>query len=325
MPIRNVVERYNPGRGMEQIGRLYKGAARTDEDKGANRPGKDLDYFRVKFNDTRTDPAYLAVFEQLYGVKAELLDDAYLIAPTPDSALDSWLEEWGSGGLYHRCDGVEQAAWFDRSRGKVIHDQPAPCARVNGGSCACKQIGRVNLFLPRYCYASGLFGYFTLMTHSIKDIVHINAVLNDVHNIRGSLVNVPFTVYREFETIEQPEIDKKTKQPTGNRIHIKKSLIRIRVQAGFVQDVAARFLSGGDAPAQLDAPALKALPAPAGDRWGKERALKWGRNIQRDTGLNDREILTALGVNTLGEWAGDEFSASARVNAWITEQQQSSN
>src|SRR5690606_3371148 len=122
MPIKSVVQQYTPGRGMVQIGKLFKGAARTAEDIEKKRPGRDLDRrFRVEFGPAFQDRAYREVFEQLYG-DGTVIDRALLLARSPDEALSHWFEEWGKSGLFHRCDGEQQAAWFDRSQGRVSYE-----------------------------------------------------------------------------------------------------------------------------------------------------------------------------------------------------------
>lgn len=321
MPIKALANRYNPGRGMEQLGKLHKGAARTDEDIQKKRPGRDLNYFRVEFQQGLA-PEYRQLFDQMYGSQAYEIPNVRLIAPTPEGALSWWNEEWGTGGLYHRCDGEHQEAWFDRSQGKVIYDDPAPCVQGQGKGCQCKPVGRINLFLPDFCYASGLWGYFTLLTHSTKDLTYLHAVLTDTYGMVGTLVNLPFILSRAEEEISQPEIDRNTRKPTGNRIHIKKSLIRLRLMDAPTRLIAGRLSGMAALEGGQPQPALPALTAPEGDRWDAGQAKDWATAIQKDTGMTGAEILDALGVASLGEWQGDAVSATQRIKRYIDQEVQ---
>lgn len=312
MPIKAIQNSYKPGRGMEQIGRIFKGAARTEEDIAKKRPGKDLPYFRVEFNATRA--AYAAVFAEMYGANPAELWGAVLIGQTVEDVLDSWFEEWRASGLFHRCDGETQKDWFNPAIGGLEKHNPIPCVRDEGG-CQCKQIGRINLWLPEFTYRTGILGYFTLSTHSIRDIGNLNAVLTDLHAIRRKLAGVPMTLGREEVSWDRPELDKQTKQPTGRRIKITKSLLTFRPDERFVQ------LMGQEQGAALPAPApMKALPAPEGDGWTEAQAMAWAQAASRDTGAGTKDLLAALGVARLSDWQGDAVSASYRLSQYIEEE-----
>lgn len=319
MPIKGITDAHTPGRGMERLGVLHKGAERTAEDLAKNRPGKDLTYFRIAFTPERE--SLLPVWEHLYGREPRTIGGAYLLGGTPDEALMSWLEEWGKSGLYHRCDGETQVAWFDAREGRVVRDQPQKCLAPN---CACKQIGRLNFFLPEFVRVTGAFGYFTLQTHSIRDIRHVYGLLSDVLALAGSLFGVPLEISRVEEEIELPEM--KAGKPTGKRMHVKKSLINVALQADYVRTDLSRRLLTGSTPSlpvvvDPDTGEKLRLPAPAetSNAWTEEEARKF-KNRMNAGGWSDSELLAALGVEKFMLWTGSAQDAANACEDWITEQ-----
>lgn len=321
MPINSIVKRYKPGRGMEQIGRIHKGAERTKEDIEKKRPGKDLDHFRVTFNEAYSvehREALEQVWEYLHGKNPSTLRGGRLIGDGVDDAFSAWYEEWGKSGLFTRCNGDERVTWFDKSKGSLVHDHPQPCLMDAPHPCQCKQVGRINIWFPEFTARTGIYGYFTLITHSIREIGNTTALLMDVHTTAGTLSGMPILVYRAPDSWEIPELDRQTKKPTGNRTTITKSLVFIRPDEDYIKGVAQAALASGSAPALPEPP--KALPAPEGDGWTEAEAKRWVEIIRKDVALNDREILEALGVSKLSEWRGDAVSASQRISAWIDAQ-----
>jgi len=112
MPIRDLQQ----GAMFPIIGHVRKGAP-----KGENRPGKDLDYFRVEF-DGGDAKLMNEQFVKLYGkepreLKIMLLDDNI------DRVFDAWRETYVSGGLTHRCDG-EFIVYPPEARAKVYPQRP---------------------------------------------------------------------------------------------------------------------------------------------------------------------------------------------------------
>jgi len=298
---------------MERLGVLHKGGVRTDEDIAKNRPGKDLTYFRVAFTPERE--SLLPVWEHLYGREPRTIGGAYLLGGTPDEALMSWLEEWGRSGLYHRCDGETQVAWFDAKEGRVVRNGAIKCAAPN---CQCKQIGRLNFFLPEFVKTTGAFGYFTLQTHSVRDIRHIYGLLSDAHGLAGSLFGVPLTISRVEEEIEIPEM--KAGKPTGKRMHVKKSLINVTLDEQYVMTDLAHRLIGSAAPALPAGVDMttgeKRLPAHAA--WTEAEARGWVETMH-ERSYSDSDLLQALGVDKFMLWTGGVVEATAAVKEW-TEQ-----
>lgn len=136
---------------------------------------------------------------------------------------------------------------------------------------------------------------------------------------------MPITLSREMDSWEIPELDRQTKQPTGRRQTITKSLIFLRPDEDFIRATAAKALAAGT-PAMLGSGGgTPALPAPAlpeaeGEPWNEAQAIGWANNASRSTGAGTKELLAALGVASLSQWHGDAVSASYRLNMWIEAQ-----
>lgn len=313
MPINAILEKYTRGRGMERIGVLHKGAKRTQADLDANRPGKDLDHFRVEWAEhpELTTDELDAIFEGMVGRQPKMVAPIFMLGETPDEALSMWFEEWGKSGLYHRCNGAEQVTWFNKATGRKDHT-PIACAG-QGSGCQCKQVARLNFYMPDFMRRTRTFSYFTLQTHGTTDLAELYATLMDVYVLAGTLINAPFILTRTPKTFELPEI--KGGKVTGNRIHVTKSVIALRP----AQDTVAALMGDTDDLPQIEGGRqMAALPASV--TWTKDQALEWARQIANAHSMSEAQILEALGVQQLSQWTQGATSATRRVNAWISEQ-----
>src|SRR5690348_7184439 len=105
MPIKSLTTDVDFAQGLPLIARLHKGDEKTD-----NRPGKDLDHFRITFEEQFE---YLVpTWEELYGKEPDFFERVYLSAPTVHDAFSSWKEEWTATTMKHRCDGEHQVLWY---------------------------------------------------------------------------------------------------------------------------------------------------------------------------------------------------------------------
>ncbi len=322
MPINGLTQHHTSGSGLARLGVLHKGAVRSDADKANNKPGKDLDYFRMQFAPEwqHLQPAW----EALYGTQPKTITNAFLMTGNADAALDSWLEQWGASGLIHRCDGHTQRDWFNAEKGKVERNSSKPCEQP---SCQCKKIGRINLFLPEFVAQTGALGYVALHTHSVLDIKHLYSLLSDLENLYGTLIRVPFVVSRRPQSVEIPEV--KQGKPTGKRMKIVKSLIHIQSDPTFTQQqIAPRLMAVANAlPANVNPatgeviavrPALPATTQSAG--WSRIEAIAWVDAVTKQyPDLTNDNLKTMLGVRLFTEWQGTAEQATQAVNAWIEE------
>lgn len=223
MPIKGLTDETSIGSGLPIIARLYKG---EEKPEGGNRPGKDLDYFRVEF-----EPQFEYLrkdWEALYGEHPREFPRAYFAAPTVDEAFQAWKEEWTATVLLHRCDGESQVQWWDANAGAYFRSKK-PCAAPQ---CGCKATGRLNLILPDFLEVTGILGYIALTTHSVNDILTLYRYLNDIQRMYGQLNGVPFVFGRAKRVISVPKKDKNA-NGRGDRMRTSKSLLYIHVTGDF--------------------------------------------------------------------------------------------
>lgn len=242
-----------PGEGFPRIGKLHKGAARTEADLNKNRPGKDLGHFRMTFEPQfeHLEP----LWNELYGEQPEVFDPVYVYGETVDAAFDYWKEEWTATKLLHRCDGDEQTLHFDSATGNYVRAKVG-CAAP---SCQCKPVGRLSLLLPDFADASGVLGVILAETHSIHDIIELHRTLTRIHSLTGTLMGIPFRFGRAPEKISVPK--SKGAQRTGERMNVEKSLFYLHVNERYTRQyflpalasAAAAPLFGNVAPAQIPA------------------------------------------------------------------------
>lgn len=243
MPIKGLTDKgsIEIGGGLPRIAKLFKGDKRPEN---GNRPGKDLDWFRVEFEP---EYAYLApVWEEMYGNQPDTFDHVFLAADSVDDAFSTWLEEWSASGLKHRCDGEGQVLWWDEDtkfmmRARIDCEAPA---------CECKRIGRINLIFSQFVDATGVLGYIAVNTHSVHDIIRIYRYLADIERLNGKLTGIPFIFGRVKRSITRPVTEKKANgdyERTGARARTEKSLIYLDIMPEFMK---TRLL-----------PSLKAQPA----------------------------------------------------------------
>lgn len=228
MPIKNLVsENLRPGEGFPRIGKLHKGAARTEADLNSKRPGKDLQHFRMTFEPQFE---YLApLWHDLYGNEPDVFDPVYIYGETVDAAFDFWKEEWTATKLMHRCDGESQVNHFDNTTG-MYNSARIACAAP---SCQCKAVGRLNLLLPDFADASGVLGYVLAETHSLHDIIGIHQTLKRTEQVCGTLTGVPFRFGRAPETISVPKF--KGGERTAERMKVEKSLFFLHVNEEYTR------------------------------------------------------------------------------------------
>jgi hypothetical protein len=227
--------------GLLELGRCYKGAARTSADQKA--PPPDLTYFRFEANrlPTITRETIAAAFTKLYGEQPDVIRNVQLPDDRLDVAFDAWREEWGKSRngaplLNKRCDG--ETLIYERTKAKdprtgdvkeVVYREPVACP----GNCQCKPVGRLRIFLPDLCHALGVLGTLTLITHAGTDIDNITATLNFVRQRAGRLQNVAFVLFRETVQLMSPA-----------GFPVQKSVVRFELDTISAQAVA---LAAGEA------------------------------------------------------------------------------
>jgi hypothetical protein len=228
MPIKGLTDR---GLAFPEIGQIRKGAK-----KGDNRPGADLTYFRVEFDEQEKDTA--AAFLKVYGPKP-----AYIRIILPFNEIermwDAWLEAYTAGRLVARSDGefiayqldnhgdVIVHNWMDDSGNKVPHPANGVAGQdYKGNAVMFKPTGRLKVIVPELSRAA----YLTVMTTSTHDIANISAQLAAFKELNGGqLAGIPFILRRRPKQISTPSGD------NGQRARRVKWLISIEADPEWVK------------------------------------------------------------------------------------------
>lgn len=314
------------GSGLPLIARLYKGGEKPES---GNKPGADLNYFRVEFEEQYT---WLGeAWEALYGAKPVQFGRVFLAQNSLHEAFPTWKEEWNATTMLHRCDGRRQSRHYDASNSSYS-SQPISCAATSNPACKCKPVGRLNLILPDLLEATGVMGFVSISTHSINDILTISSYLNDILSMAKKLTGIPFVFGRAQESISVPKPNGKP----GERLRVAKSLLYIQVDPDYtlaqllpMLAQAQPLLSSGDgmvinapsAPRQLPAPS-----APTGkpdDHWTRyaDRVAAFTGWSDTKLELNPQHTLTALqaveaDIQQIADFTQDERTAMAALVAY---------
>lgn len=270
MSIKGLTSGSEAGSGLPRIGKLHKGDKKTD----ANKPGKDLDYFRIEFAPEFAD--LREEWEAMYGEEPDGFEQVFMTYATVDEAFASWKEDWNaSATLLHRCDGDHQILWYSQQAQAYSHSKEK-CAAISPNPCACKNVGRLNLLIPDFIQETGILGYIEVETHSINDILTIYRTLADVQRINGgTLLGVPFSLGRATKKISAPDLKNK------RRIKVNKSLFYLHVDPDFTRETLLPRLAstGGFLSAQQPQ-----LPAPVQQISAEEAKKLLGSGGQRRLG-----------------------------------------
>jgi hypothetical protein len=310
MPIKGLTTR---AAGFPEIGHIRKGAP-----KGENRPGKDLDYFRVEFNDTDTNSP--TRFKEIYGNEPRAIR-IMLPYDDIDQCFDAWREAYSAGQLLHRCDG------------EVVHYPPSergqPCLLKDhqDKKRRCKPVGRLRVILPELAR----LGYMTVHTTSVYDLKNISANLAAIKQLAGRLTGIPMVLRRVEKEISTP-----TKE--GKRKRYKKWLLFIEVEQTWVEARLAglqetALLEAGGTPMlasgeddyivdndtgeiveEPQATITTAIPIP---HWSEnEENLQKFTDFCINKGISKLEALFALGVDDIADYSNDPKTACGVV-AWF--------
>lgn len=174
------------------IAKIKKG---DEKPETGNRPGKDLDYFRVVFEApfAHLEP----VFREMFGDEPRVFPRISLPPTTVDNAFPNWMQAFrGNHTLKTQCDGEHQVLhWVD---GQGYSRKPLPCQRKADGTCPlqCNERGYLYFILPDFSAAVGVLGFFRLDTSSPLDIKHIYSVLSTTQSFYGAINATSYTLTR---------------------------------------------------------------------------------------------------------------------------------
>lgn len=227
MSIKGLTDR---GQAFPEIGAIRKGAK-----KEANRPGADLTYFRVEFDETERKTA--AHFAEVYGDKPAFIR---IIFPFNEieRMWDAWLEAYTAGRMVARSNGEYITYQLDDKNEIIVHNgMDAAGNKVKhpvdniagrdqkGNPVKFKATGRLKVIIPELSRAA----YLTVMTTSIHDIGNISDQLSAFKELNGGqLAGIPFIIRRRKKMISTPG-------EGGARVRRAKSLISIEADPEWVK------------------------------------------------------------------------------------------
>jgi hypothetical protein len=190
-------------RRLPIIGKLRKGAARTEEDIAKKRPGHDLEWFRL----TSDEPGLEKLFAELFGADPAIITGVLPLA-TVDEVFPTRCEGRDKGGfLEHACDGEWCSIWRDD---KGVYHYAAPGEQGPPCPGGCKAIGRLYLEIPEL-QQHGYSGWIVAETKAKNDIPVIYDALSIIAEKRaGTLLGlrgVPVLLRRVPAMIPTPRPD----------------------------------------------------------------------------------------------------------------------
>lgn len=218
-------------RSFPKLGDFHKGAIMVEskDDPSKTRPGKDLDFFRVKMR--KEYESLQKDFDTLYGANPVEFHNVFLDGDSVDDAFDYWMIERTATKVMHKCDEVTQAQRWDAKSASYVSDGAA-CVKNTAG-CDCKRKGVLKILLPDFIAITGVWGYFAVHTGSFYDIVNIAGYLNRLYALHGSLSGMPYILSRVEQSIIVP------KGKTGDKIHKDSHLIHLIIDPGITQNLLA--------------------------------------------------------------------------------------
>jgi len=259
MPIKNLT---NKNLAFPEIGQIRKGAP-----KQGNKPGKDLPYFRVVFDEAETAAA--ATFRKVYGEKPVEIN---ILLPFNEleRVWEAWLEAYTAGRMVARADGEKFIYLLDTETGEVVvrngvdvnTGQPRPYVegqpvgyytdkRGQRQPIYCKPVGRLKVVIPEL----RRLAYLTVLTTSIHDIANLDAQLNALQRVNGGrIAGIPLVLRRRPKKVSVPK-------PNGQRVRMTKYLLSIEADERWVRQAVAAMEAAARPALAVEDEAVGALPA----------------------------------------------------------------
>jgi len=229
MPIKGLTDR---GLAFPEIGQIRKGAPKDKEGK----LGKDLNYFRVEFDEAETEAE--KIFSQKYGKEPKEIN-ILLAFNEIERVWDAWYEAYTAGRMVARADGEKFVYKIDTTNNVVVVKDGVPHVPYREGmpvgtytdskgkeqNIYCKPVGRLRVVIPEL----QRFAYLTLITTSKHDIANISAQLEALKQVNGeSIAGVPLVLRRRPKKISCPKQD-------GSRARYTKYMLSIEADPRWVR------------------------------------------------------------------------------------------
>lgn len=254
MPIKGLTDRKL---AFPEIGQIRKGAPKT-----GNKPGKDLPYFRVVFDEAEKEAE--KIFRQVYGNQPWEIN---ILLPFNEleRVWEAWLEAYTAGRMVARADGEKFLYLLDTETGEVVvkdgidvkTGQPRPYVegapvgyytdkRGQRQPIFCKPVGRLKVVIPEL----RRLAYLTVITTSIHDIINIDSQLKALQRVNGGkIAGIPLVLRRRPKKVSVPK-------PDGQRVRMTKYLLSVEADERWVKAAVAALEA-------TSRPMLAARPAAA--------------------------------------------------------------
>ena len=256
MPIIGMTDR---GLSFPEIGQIRKGAKK---DPAQNRPGSDLKWFRVEFDEQEKTSA--EVFLSKYKTQPTEIN---IILPFDEieRCWDAWMEAYTAGRMVARSDGERFTYLVDTKTGEIKVKGGEPFTPYTEGQIVghdyqnkpvkCRAVGRLKVIIPELARAA----YLTVMTTSVHDIANISAQLAAFKTLNnGRIAGIPLVLRRRPKMISTPG-------ENGQRVRREKWLLSIEADPEWVK----RMLSETKRLA-LPGNGMALLPEVAGPEWDEK-------------------------------------------------------
>jgi len=197
------------GASFPEIGQIRKGSAKPENGKG---PGRDLDYFRVIFDEQERDS--VNIFKKNYGEKPQEIN-FFLPFNEIDRCFDAWLEAYTAGRMVARSDGEKFLYWVDTKTGEIKVKNGLPYTPYKEGQSVgsytdgkdkeqliyCAPVGRLKIVVREL----RRLAYMTVMTTSKHDIANLDAQLEGLRAVNGGQISgIPLVLKRRPKKISVP-------------------------------------------------------------------------------------------------------------------------
>jgi len=246
MPIKGLTDR---GLSFPEIGQIRKGIkiTKTRADGSEYQVPKDLEYFRVEFDDREQGSA--AKFVQVYGNEPAEIN---IILPFDEieRCWDAWLEAYTAGRMVARSDGEKFIYLVDTKTGDIRVKDGDPFIPYKDGDPVgndyegkpifCSPVGRLKIIVPELARAA----YMTVHTTSIHDIDNLSQQLQAFKHLNDGVIRgIPLVLRRRPKKISIPGKD-------GQRVRMQKWLLSIEADPQWVRaklgEVTAFALPDGE-------------------------------------------------------------------------------
>lgn len=213
MPIKGLTDR---GMAFPMIGRIRKGAKKTEE----NKPGSDLTYFRVEFDPNEIPSESL--FTSIYKDKPQSINFFLPPSESLEDVASFWLEAYTAGRMVARSDGEIYWYLIDTKTNKILvqngelvdqpgrtmpYDAKVPCGYYTKQSTGeqvaifCKPVGRIRMVIPELRRAAWLM----FMTSSKHDCMNLSSQIAALIKMPYNISTIPLILSRKPREISTPD------------------------------------------------------------------------------------------------------------------------